>query len=121
MNTYFLRKNSVDIYFLMKYCMLGDANHESEIRSKFMSLAKDFFSLASLDDLDEKEMKSFNFKKQELLNSVFEIHHEINEDDMRLEFERKILVFDYEKNQREPIISDLPKINTVSVEDFFNE
>ena len=72
------------------------------------------FTIQWADDLDEKEMKSFNFKKQELLNSVFEIHHEINEDDMRLEFERKILVFDYEKNQREPIISDLPKINTVS-------
>ena len=119
-----LLDNVVDMFFLMKYCLLGVTDVEFEPREEYVSLAKEYFDILQKDEVEEDVLNAFSVRKFELLDSIFQIHHEFTEDDVKLDLERKLLGWEFNriqtnsakhKNERE-----IPT-NVVSEEEFFNE
>lgn len=119
-----LSKHAVDMYFLMKYCLLGAVGVEFDYKNKYIDLSKEYFDMLSKDNISEEEFSSFSIKKLEVLDSVLQIRHEFSEDDEKLVLERKLLAWEFNhiqnKNPENKPERNSP-INTVSEEEFFNE
>lgn len=118
----FLSKNITDVYFLMKYCLMGDATLSAEYKSDYVSLGKTFFELLSRGNVTEEEFATFNQQKSEVMDSVFQVHHEFSEDDFKLNLEKQLLEWEYGQVQKLAKDNTSPaQINIVSEKDFFNE
>ena len=117
----FLSKNITDVYFLMKYCLMGDATLSAEYKSNYINLGKTFFEMLSKGSITEEESGAFDQQKSEVMDSVFQVHHEFSEDDFKLNLEKQLLEWEYEQVQKRPKYNNHAQLNIISEKDFFVE
>ena len=117
----FLSKNITDVYFLMKYCLMGDATLSAEYKSNYINLGKTFFEMLSKGSITEEESGAFAQQKSDVMDSVFQVHHEFSEDDFRLNLEKQLLEWEYEQVQKRAKYNNHAQLNIISEKDFFVE
>lgn len=117
----FLSKNITDVYFLMKYCLMGDATLSAEYKSNYINLGKTFFEMLSKGSITEEESDAFDQQKSEVMDSVFQVHHEFSEDDFKLNLEKQLLEWEYEQLQKHAKYNNHAQLNIISEKDFFVE